>query len=1284
MSRPLSLRQFCVPGLPTHSRWLAWWRVLVLVVILTQTGLGRTDFRAVAQSEPPQSQTLTKAERAAREKKCAQLWETAQTARNKDDYAAAIKAAQALLAIEQELLGDKHQELIGTLEFLAGCHQSNADFASAKSVRVELVKRVTQAYGPDDYRVVDAKLAVKQADRLAELTPDQRKQLAEAEVANGRVVRLYQAGQFADAVKLAERVLETRRGLFGEDHPDTSLSLNNLAELYRSQANYAAAEPLFQRTLKITEKTLGPDHPDTASNLNYLAKLYYSQANYAAAEPLYQRALKIREKTLGPDHPDTATSLNDLAALYYSQANYAAAERLYQRALKIREKTLGPDHRDTATSLNNLAALYKSQGNYTAAEPLYQRTLKIYEKALGPDHPNTATSLNNLAELNQSQANYAAAEPLFQRALKIHEKVLGPDHPLTATSLNYLAGLYMLQGNYAAAEPLYQRALKIREKALGPDHPDTATSLNGLAELYRSQANYAAAEPLYQRALKIREKTLGPDHPYTALSLNNLAGLYNSQANYAAAEPLFQRALKIREKTLGPDHPYTALSLNNLAGLYDSQANYAAAEPLFQRALKIFEKTLGADHPYTAGSLNNLAGRYYSQANYPAAEPLYQRALKINEKALGPEHPTTATALANLVLLQWGRDQPDTAASLAEQAVGIRLRHLDATAAIQTEQQQFMMSRTADINVSVWLTVSGAKAQLTPQVYRDVLAWKGLITARQQGLRRALKDDPLFAEFRRVTQQLSTVALNPPLPPSNPQAIDAWRARESELRRNWESQKEKLEVEHERLEKELAVKSVPFRESLEQRRVKPEDLVAALKAQEQPTALVDVLEYGYVPRKDKGEKYERRIVAFVVRGDRPVVRVELGSADEIAEQLDTWRDSILSRGENQEIAEELRTQVWLPIETHLQGIETVLISTDGVLGLLPFEALPGKKDGTLLIEDYRLAFVPVPQLIPGMLAKPKRSLAGERLLLVGDVDYGTNATGEYSPWEPLRGTADELAALSILHGSKFPAAEGAASQRKRRGKASPAANGLLTLSGADATEREVAERLAQFPLLHFATHGLFEETEQRVIPRSQAFGGTRGEAMASAFDNQPQTVKVPRSGLVLAGANRKPNLRADGAASEVPDDGLLMDNEILAMPLENASLVVMSACNTAQGKQQSGEGLLGIQRAFQVAGARTTVASLWHVDDAATVLLMQRFYENLWAGKLSRVDALHEAQLWMLRSGKPALRESARRALARSEESRGAQSLLDELDKSRDDRLPPFFWAAFVLSGDWR
>ena len=112
--------------------------------------------------------------------------------------------------------------------------------------------------------------------------------------------------------------------------------------LYDNQGKYSDAEPLYQRALVIKEKALGPDHPDTALSLNNLASLYDNQGKYSDAEPLYQRALVIREKALGPDHPGTATSLYCLAFHYHNQGKYDVAEPLYQRALMIYEIALGP------------------------------------------------------------------------------------------------------------------------------------------------------------------------------------------------------------------------------------------------------------------------------------------------------------------------------------------------------------------------------------------------------------------------------------------------------------------------------------------------------------------------------------------------------------------------------------------------------------------------------------------------------------------------------------------------------------------------------------------------------------------------------------------------------------------------------------------------------------------------------------------------------------------------------------------------------------------------------
>ena len=150
------------------------------------------------------------------------------------------------------------------------------------------------------------------------------------------------------------------------------------------------------------------------------------------------------------------------------------------------------------------------------------------------------------------------------------------------------------------------------------------------------------------------------------------------------------------------------------------------------------------------------------------------------------------------------------------------------------------------------------------------------------------------------------------------------------------------------------------------------------------------------------------------------------------------------------------------------------------------------------------------------------------------------------------------------------------------------------------------------------------------------------------------------------------------------DDGILTALEVGSLDLRNVELVTLSACETGLGQVAGGEGILGLQRAFQIAGARTTVASLWKVNDDATRALMSEFYKNLWQKKLPGIDALRQAQLAMLNHYDP-----------KSHVLRGAGGPLPLIRRNFADsrsegkeksisRTPPVYWAAFVLSGDWQ
>jgi tetratricopeptide (TPR) repeat protein len=414
-------------------------------------------------------------------------------------------------------------------------------------------------------------------------------------------------------------------------HPEAANLLGVAGYYLDARARYQEAVPLLKKALILNKKIFGPEHPEFAIELNNLAALYKNLGQYTDAEPLYLQALAIDEQAFGADDPAIAIELNNLADLYSAQGKYAQAESFAKRALAIYEQTKGRMHHLTADSLHTLATIYKNWGQYREAELLYQRALAIREQYLGPTHPDTAHSLNNLAELFRLQGKYVQAEPLLKRAFSINEQVLGPEHPDTLNNLSNLAILYAEQGKYDEAEPLSLRVVVISEQALGPEHPDLAISLNNLALLYQDQGKCEAAEPLLKRALTINELLLGPDHANTASSLNNLAMLYRDQGRYTEMEPLLKRALVICEKYLGDTHPDTAQSLDNLANLYRIQYKYGEAESLLVRALSIYEQQLGPEHPDVAVSLNNLAVLYQTQGRHREAQPLLERAQAIDK-----------------------------------------------------------------------------------------------------------------------------------------------------------------------------------------------------------------------------------------------------------------------------------------------------------------------------------------------------------------------------------------------------------------------------------------------------------------------------------------------------------------------------------------------------------------------------------------------------------------------------------------------------------------------------
>ncbi|MDB9311198.1 tetratricopeptide repeat protein [Aphanizomenon sp. CS-733/32] len=392
--------------------------------------------------------------------------------------------------------------LINQNFYVIGNNQPSSVFSS-EQLEASLVEAIKQ-WGADSSKLetLYSQLGNLYAERVKSgKSPDRNRELALAEEYLNQAIVLQT--QFQQEKALAD-------------------TLNNLAELYRSQGRYSEAEPLYLDALEIRKRILTGDHPDVATSLNNLAYLYNNQGRYSEAEFLFLHALEMRKRLFTDNHPDIATSLNNLALLYYNQWRESEAEPLYLDALEMRKRLFTGDHPDVATSLNNLAALYDSQGQYSEAELLYVQALEMCERLFTGDHPDVAQGLNNLAMLYKHQERYSEAELLYVQALEMYKRLFTGDHPDVAQGLNNLAMLYKHQERYSEAEHLYLEALKMYKRLFTGDHPDVASSLNNLAYLYKSQGRYSEAEPLYLDALEMSERALGTNHPTTITVRNNL------------------------------------------------------------------------------------------------------------------------------------------------------------------------------------------------------------------------------------------------------------------------------------------------------------------------------------------------------------------------------------------------------------------------------------------------------------------------------------------------------------------------------------------------------------------------------------------------------------------------------------------------------------------------------------------------------------------------------------------------------------------------------------------
>jgi CHAT domain-containing protein/Tfp pilus assembly protein PilF len=887
------------------------------------------------------------------------------------------------------------------------------------------------------------------------------------------------------------------------------------------------------------------------------------------------------------------------------------------------------------------------------------------------------------ADLLSRAGQYADAVKPAEQVLALQRQLYPatsyPDgHPELAASLNRLGGLLHTQGEYARALPYWEQALAMAEKLYPPErysrgHHNLGACLNNLGVLLQARGEYAQALPYYERALAMNEKLYPPErcpegHPDLAHALNNLGFLWHCRGEYPRAQPYYEGALAIRERLYPParfpdGYPDLANSLNNLGGLLQARGEYARAQLCFERAVAMNEKLyrpgrFPAGHPDLAETVDNLGVLLWARGEYAQAQPYLERALAMNENLYPAErfpdgHPNLAVNLSNLGDLLRARGEPARAQPYYERALALSQRQGDRLAggAAEAEALSFLrrLPPTRDSYLSVTRQLPDTAAATYARLWPGRSAVTRLLERRHLALL-AARDRPevrtRWEELGAVRRQLVRLVLAANRPPG---AEDALRT---------------LTARKERLERELAERLPPLaaQQALEGRG--PADLQAQLPAR---TAFIDLVRYTHVeqdPRRPglTGERRTPCYVAFVLAPGRPVQRVDLGDAGPIEHALEAWRQAIADRRDGPG-ADELRRRVWEPLAAQLPAeVPAVYLAVDGPLARLPWAALPGRRPGTVLLEDHAVAIVPHgPFLLGQLAARGKPTDDPGTVLAVGGVAYDDapaerpkavaalrdtrrpDRSGRPGAWQPLPGTRKEITRLQALAGAA-----------------------VRRLEGTGASTARVTAELPRARLAHLATHGFFDAQlleEERRLEQQQLRHWHFDPGRPTEASGQGARNPLAFCGLVLAGANRPP---AD-------DPCVLTGEALVGLPLENLEVAVLSACQTGLGDTADQECARNLQNAFHLAGCRNVVASLWDVPDQATAALMAVFYDELLRQKKPPLEALRQAQLTVYR--RPGqLRELAERGPVRVKQAPPGATTDSARAAAKD-------WAGFVLSG---
>jgi len=842
-----------------------------------------------------------------------------------------------------------------------------------------------------------------------------------------------------------------------------------------------------------------------------------------------------------------------------SDANYVDAKALIQTIGELNNSPL---------LLNKSAEISILQGNLDEAEVILT-SIKTEDAFI------QAITQTNLGFLYLNKARNDLAMENLQQALMKFRDTGKQNSQEAANCLSHLSSLYLSTGKINQAEENGLMSLQIRQALENKNSEAMAASYNDLGLVY-SQTDADKALEFYEKALAVYESLHGNDHPKIAIANTNIGLMYLQLKLYGDAVNNFESALGIWQKVYPNGHPSQALVLQNLGRTYMQMGDQKTAQRYYENALAVYKQAYGAKHPDIAYVLNQIATLKLSNNNYKEALDNFQEAIIANSPTFNNKAITTNPSVTDFyngkVLLYSLRSKAKAFEALhfgktlkfedLKQALNClylsdslidNIRHHSSD---ENDKLELGSSASEVYEDGVRIASAMSEMAINHRYYKEVafyFAEKSKSAVLQESIADASAKsfagipDKLVEEEKNLK---STIAFLIQKLSQKPSIEEEKYLRETlfNLNQEYDSFIKKLETDY------------PNYFNLKFNQASP-TIAGLQQLLDNKTAIVSY----FIADNDK------RLYQFIItKRNFKVKNLTLPTDfDKYAKGLNNGM--VFSESTTYQKSASALSKVLVP--RFPRSIDNLVIIPSGRLGTLPFEALFYKKNKSeefgsmpLVVKRFAVSY----EFSAGLLtqkSKAKSTAAAPSIFLCAPIQFPAKDN-----MAPLPGTESEVNTIAAL----FPSNSTSVTKFTE-------ANEDIIKSGA----------LSKFDYLHFATHGVVDETD--------------------------------------------PELSRVYLQSGQHEDGNLFAGEIYNLNL-NAELAVLSACQTGLGKLSKGEGVIGLSRALVYAGARNIIVSFWSVADESTSQLMTDFYTSLIQSKNQNFrETLQRAKVKMIAEGKYSL-----------------------------------------------